>query len=301
MTFPEIHVIKTSDGRDLEFLLEGPSNGFPLIYHSGTPSATVPFPLLSAAAGARGLRLVGHSRPGYGESSARPDSTVAATVDDVTTILEHLGADKFLALGWSGGGPRALACAAMHDRCQAAATIAGVAPFDADGLDWFDAMAPENLEEYAAAAAGQQSLTEFLEQAAAGMTERSAEQVGHSMGELVSEVDKAALTGELADYLAAALRRSCLHGIEGWRDDDLTLMKPWGFELAAITVPVSIWQGSQDQMVPFAHGKWLAGAVPGARAHLVDGEGHISLMRRVGEILDDLLDRAGELDQGHVL
>ena len=114
--------------------------------------------------------------------------------------------------------------------------------------------------------------------------------------------DQAALTGEFADYVAAALRASMNTGIVGWRDDDLAFVKDWGFSLdpaldprGTPAAPVAIWQGDQDKMVPFAHGQWLAANIPGARAHLIPGEGHLSLtVSSLGRILDDLLDLAGQ-------
>jgi len=164
-------------------------------------------------------------------------------------------------MGWSGGGPHALACAALlPDRCLAAATIAGVAPYPAPGIDWMDGMAVENVEEFSAE-----------------LAEVQGPQIAAALGTLVSDVDRAALTGEFAEISAASLRRSVSTGIEGWHDDDLAFARPWGFALATIKPPVALWQGDQDRMVPFAHGRWLAEHIPGVRPHLYPGEGHLSL------------------------
>ena len=114
------------------------------------------------------------------------------------------------------------------------------------------------------------------------------DQVATTLGGLVSDVDKAALTGEFADSLAGSFRRAVSAGIAGWRDDDLAFIKDWGFDLSAITTPVSIWQGAQDRMVPFAHGQWLAAHIPGARVHLYPDEGHLSLVAQMPRIIDDL-------------
>jgi pimeloyl-ACP methyl ester carboxylesterase len=93
--------------------------------------------------------------------------------------------------------------------------------------------------------------------------------------------------------MASMLRRTLSSGIDGWLDDDLAFVKPWGFDLDQITVPVSIWQGAHDRMVPFAHGQWLAAHVPGARVHLYEDEGHISLVQQLPLILDELVSRTG--------
>lgn len=289
----DLLVVETADGRRLEVIVDGPSAGQVLLYHSGTPSGAASFPTLSGEAASRGLRLVSYSRPGYGESTPHPGRSVADGAADSAAILDALGVDRFLTLGWSGGGPHAMACAAvLPDRCRAGAVLAGVAPYGVEGLDWLDGMGPENVEEFGAALAGEQPLTTYLEAQRTGLQHVTGAEVAEALGGLVPEVDKAALTGELADYLAASFRRAMLRGVDGWRDDDLAFTRPWGFEPTAIVVPMSVWQGGQDKMVPFAHGQWLAEALPAPRVHLEAREGHLSLMQSVGNILDDLSDLA---------
>lgn len=286
--------VTTPDGGSLEVLLAGPEAGFPVLFHVGTPSGAVPFPLLERAATERDLRTICYSRPGYGRSTPRSHGTVADDVTDMRAVLDHLGVDEFVTLGWSGGGPRALACAALlPGRCRAAATLAGVAPHDADGLDWLAGMGQENLDEFAAAARGEVALEEWLNLHGSALFTVTPDQVAAVLGDLASEVDRKALSGELAEFLVAAGRHAGRQGVSGWRDDDLAIMRGWGFDLGAVTVPVSIWQGAQDRMVPFAHGEWLAENVAGARAHLYDDEGHISLVMQLGRILDDLVEQAG--------
>jgi pimeloyl-ACP methyl ester carboxylesterase len=151
-------------------------------------------------------------------------------------------------------------------------------------------MGPENIAEFKAAAAGVDELTAFL--AESSKEEVTAETVAASLGDLVSEVDRAALTGVTAEYLAAGFRRAVIRGTDGWRDDDLAFMADWGFDVASITVPLAIWQGEHDRMVPFAHGQWLAKGSPTARHHLLPDDGHISVTLRLGEILDELLELA---------
>jgi pimeloyl-ACP methyl ester carboxylesterase len=286
--------VPTSEGRSLEVLVSGPETGFPLVYHHGSPMSAVPFPLLEGAAAERNLRVIGYSRPGYGESSPRPTGVIADDVIDVTAILDHLGLGEFVTLGWSGGGPRALACAALlPGRCRGAVSLAGVAPFDAEGLDFFAGMGEQNVEEFGAAAKGPQVLEAWLAEVAPELFSVTADQVAGALGDLASDIDKAALTGGLAEYLSASTRHAGRQGITGWRDEDLVFIRPWGFDLGTVSVPVSIWQGRHDNMVPYAHGVWLAEHVAGARAHLYDDEGHLSLVSQLGRILDDLLDQAG--------
>jgi pimeloyl-ACP methyl ester carboxylesterase len=194
---------------------------------------------------------------------------------------------RFSTVGWSGGGPQALACAALiPERVIAAATIAGVAPRDAEGLDWLDGMGQENLDEFAAAQAGEEQLLEFIEPSRAQLESVSSTQIYEALGDLLSEVDLSALSGEFAEYFADATRTGLQHGVYGWYDDDLAMIRDWGFELAGVSTPVTIWQGAQDRMVPFAHGEWLAAHVPGASARLLPDHGHLSLViDRYGALL----------------
>jgi pimeloyl-ACP methyl ester carboxylesterase len=289
-------ILGVPDGRQLEVLLAGPPDGMPLVFHNGTPSGLAEFGPMTAAASGRGLRTVVYSRPGYGGSTPQPGRAVADAAADVAAILDQIGADQFVTAGASGGGPHALACAALlPGRCLAAATMAGVAPRNAAGLDWLAGMGPENIEEFTAASEGKEPLTRFLEAAANGVREVTADQLADELGGLVSAADKAALTGEYAQYLASAFRASVSTGIAGWRDDDLAFVGDWGFRVTAGgAAPVAVWQGAQDKMVPYAHGQWLAAHLPGARAHLLPDEGHLTLsVTSFGQILDDLLDLAG--------
>ena len=297
MTSHDTQLVRTADGRDLEVLVTGPADGLPLVFHHGTPQAAVPFGILERPATERGLRTISYSRPGYGRSTPRPDAATTATVaddaNDTAAVLDALGLDTFVTLGWSGGGPRALACAALlPTRCLAATSGVGIAPPDAEGLDPVAGMGPENVAEYTAVAAGPEALTAFLEEHGTPVLAATAKDITRELGGLLPPVDRAAMTGELADYLAASTRHAGAQGIVGWRDDDLTHTRPWGFDVGAIEVPTAVWQGTEDLMVPFAHAEWLAAHVAGARAHLVDGEGHLSLLMRVGDILDDLLSLA---------
>jgi pimeloyl-ACP methyl ester carboxylesterase len=244
---------------------------------------------LAAAAARHGLRFVAYSRPGYRGSSPQPGRRVADAAADVAELLDALGSDEFVTLGWSGGGPHALACAALlPQRCRAAAVVAGVAPYDAEGLEWLAGMGEENVAEFGAAAGNREELDRFLTEMGAGLKDVRPDDVIAAFGDLLSEVDKQALREGLADYLAGSARAAVSQGLAGWRDDDLAFVDAWGIDLATIGVPVSIWQGDQDRMVPRDHGVWLGKHVAGATTHLVPGEGHLSLMKNIDDIVDQL-------------
>jgi pimeloyl-ACP methyl ester carboxylesterase len=286
----DIAILATPDGRQLEYLLTGPAEGAPLLFHTGTPGGTIDFSEVTRAAAALGLRTIGYSRPGYGQSTERRGRSVGDVVEDVTALLATLGVDEFVTLGWSGGGPHALACAALlPGRCRAAALLAGVAPYPAHGLDFLAGMDVANVEEFGAAIAGFDAIDALLRPQRDDLLEITGASVVTGLAGLLSDVDKAALTGVLADELALALRRAVEVDIAGWRDDDLAFASPWGFDLSAITGPVAVWQGRQDRMVPYEHGAWLAAEIPTAEAHLLEDEGHVSLAARIDDVLADLV------------
>jgi len=263
----------------------------PLVVHHGTPGAGVPYEPFVQAAAQRGLRYVAYSRPGYADTPRREGRSVGDCAADVAALLDELGADRCYTAGWSGGGPHALACAALlGDRVIKAATVAGVAPWDAEGLDWKAGMGEENLEEFAAIEEGPDALRAFLEAARASLTGVTADQVVAALGDLIGEADRRAVPGPFAAWLAEGFRIALANSSDGWFDDDVAISRDWGFELGGIDVPVTIWQGGDDRMVPFAHGQWLVAHVPGATPALRPGDGHISLLvDRFGEILDDLI------------
>jgi pimeloyl-ACP methyl ester carboxylesterase len=281
-----VETIELADGRTLEFAIAGPAGARPLVFHHGTPAGGVLPQPLAEAASRHGLRLVMPNRPGYCGSTSHPGRRVADVAADVNALLDAIGADDFVTVGWSGGGPHALACAALlPDRCRAAATIAGVAPYGVPGLDWQSGMGEENLAEFGAALRGAEPLDAFLTEAADGLGTVQPDEVIAAFGDLLSEVDQQALSAGMAGYLAAATRAAVAAGIAGWHEDDLAFVSGWGFTLDDLRVPVTVWQGDEDRMVPFAHGRWLAANVAGATAHLLPGEGHLSLIHRADAVV----------------
>jgi pimeloyl-ACP methyl ester carboxylesterase len=246
---------------------------------------------MQRAASERSLRLVTYSRPGYGGSTRRAGRRVADAVDDVTAVLDHLGVDRCLVAGWSGGGPHALATAArLPDRVAGVLSIAGVGPSDAEDLVFTAGMGEQNLEEFGLARQGEEALRPFLVQEASGLREADAAALVSELSTLLPLVDRAVLTDEYGEDLARNFAEALRVGVEGWVDDDLAFDRSWGFDLAELTVPTFLWQGSEDLMVPFAHGRWLAGQIPGVTAHLEQGEGHLSLaVGSLDRMLDELV------------
>jgi pimeloyl-ACP methyl ester carboxylesterase len=286
------HVVSV-DGRKLAVLDAGDESGPAVIGSHGTPGSALIWRGVVEDAEARGMRAIGYDRPGYGESDPHPGRRVADAAADVGAIADALGIERFAVVGGSGGGPHALACAALlPDRVVAAASLAGVAPYPAEGLDWLDGMGQDNLDEFAATLDGRETLEPFLEKQAEAMLAAEPETLVEALASLCSPPDVAVLTGEFAEYLLAATRRAIGASLEGWIEDDFVFMEPWGFEFDGISVPVQLWHGAQDRFVPVAHGRWLAERIPGVETHISEEDGHLSIqLGRIGDVNAWLLER----------
>jgi pimeloyl-ACP methyl ester carboxylesterase len=283
----------SADGRTLRVVQDGIEDGVAVLRHNGTPTSRVLGRDEVATARAHGVRLISYDRPGYGGSDRHEGRTVADCAADVSAIADALEVDRLAVWGISGGGPHALACAALlEDLVPAVATLASVAPFHTPGLDWLDGMGEDNHHEFGA----------VLESPAAGrrLMEVAHEAIGHgdpaamreAMLSLLSDVDATALTGELAEDMAAMMRVGMEPGVDGWLDDDLAFVADWGFDPTAIRTPVLVMQGREDRFVPYAHGEWLAAHIPSAEPRLLDGDGHLSLHANHGdELYNWLLER----------
>jgi pimeloyl-ACP methyl ester carboxylesterase len=287
------HHVTAPDGRSLRATEIGAADAPLLVVHHGTPMSGAVFRPEAESAERMGLRLLAYDRPGYGGSTRQEGRKIADAAADVAAILDHLGVERFATYGISGGGPHALACAVLlPERCAAAATVAGVGPFDAPDLDFLADMGEGNIEEFGAALEGGEALTKNLSEQATGMLAAQPEQLVDAMRPHLSDVDANALTGELAAFLLDSMRRGLEPGLDGWFDDDIAFTQQWGFDLVSTRVPVAVWQGEQDHMVPLGHGRWLGSHVAGAEASIFPEEGHLTLaVNRIGEIHAWLRDR----------
>lgn len=286
--------ITLPDGRALDVRISGPDTGYPLFFHHGTPGSVTPIRALEEVAHENGLRVITTSRAGYGGSDRHAGRRVVDVVADTAAVLENLGVAECVVAGWSGGGPHALACAAHLPHAKAALLIAGVAPYDAPDLDFLAGMGEDNVDEFGAAIEGEGSLRTYLDAAREHLKDADPEAIGTSLASLLPPADLAVLTDEFGQDMAANFREALRRSADGWIDDDLAFVAPWGFDLADVRVPVSLWQGTDDLMVPFAHGEWLSANVPGVIAHLLPGDGHLSVaIGRAEDMYAELLDLAG--------
>jgi pimeloyl-ACP methyl ester carboxylesterase len=282
--------ITTTNDRSLTVYDAGQSDGRPVLFHHGTPSSGKAFEPHIVFAQERGIRLVSYDRAGYGDSSRNAGRAVADIVQDVEAISDALDLDRFATWGLSGGGPHALATAAgLPDRVVAVAAAASVAPPDRPDFELTDGMGEGNVVEFGLAREGEEALRPFLDAEIAGLDSLDLRGLVDRMRTLLSDVDAAALEGELGEYMLDGFRRSLARGVDGWLDDDLAFVRPWGFDLEAITQPVLVVQGRQDLMVPWDHGEWLARNIPSAESWLREDEGHLTLFSRVAPSIHDWL------------
>ncbi|MGH7642444.1 MAG: alpha/beta fold hydrolase [Candidatus Dormibacteria bacterium] len=270
--------IESAGGRMLDVLDTGNVGDRPVVVHHGTPGARGLFRGWLNDAERQRIRLIGYSRPGYGDSTRYRGRSVSDAAADVVAIANQLRLEKLATWGYSGGGPHALSCAArLPDLVVAAATIACVAPYDAEGLDYLAGMGEGNVEEFGAVLQGE-AVTRPLHEAAAASMPTTVEATLRQLGSLLSPPDRAAISNHLGAWFITLSADAVSHGANGWIDDDLAFVNPWGFDLTEIRVPLQLWQGEQDLMVPPGHGKWLAGRLPTADWHDLPDSGHLTLL-----------------------
>jgi pimeloyl-ACP methyl ester carboxylesterase len=289
--------VRAPDGRNIEVHEEGDPAGLPVIVHHGTPMSGLAYEPHAVLACEQGIRLVGYDRPGYAGSTRRRGRLVADCVDDVHAIADALEIDRFATWGISGGGPHALACATLSDdRLVAAASLGGVAPWDAVGLDWLAGMGEDNELEFAKTLEGEAALRPFLEElgkAMLGAGEGAAAELVLRLETLLGPADRALLTTGFGEYFLACERHGLASGVDGWVDDDLAFVDRWGFEPAAARVPVLLVHGEEDRFVPVSHGQWLARNIPGVEAWIDPADGHLTLLEnRMREVNEWLLAHA---------
>jgi pimeloyl-ACP methyl ester carboxylesterase len=271
------HRFTLRDGRTLAAAEWGDPDGLPLISIHGTPGGRIGWWKDPTIYHRFGIRRITFDRAGYGESTRNRGRSVVDVVPDVEQLADALGFERFVVAGGSGGGPHALAVAALLPdrviRCQAAVSVA---PYEALGDAWVAGMTEGNVVEFNAARAGEAALNELCTDLRLMNLKRLQEERLDWMGDdyELSESDKAQEQRHFVRtraHIANALSGSA----DGWVDDNLAMVKPWGFDVAQIRVPVLLTYGRTDVLVPAAHGDWLAAHVPGAIAWVDDESGHM--------------------------
>jgi pimeloyl-ACP methyl ester carboxylesterase len=281
-------------GRVLRVRDAGDPGGAEVMYFHGTPSSRLDLCSGEQLAAECGVRLVSFDRPGYGGSTPAPFG-LASIAADAHAIADELGIARFATLGQSGGGPGALAAAAVPgDRVSRVGIASGAGPFQRvpgalGELDDNDraavALLPGDPAGAAAAfAAGFEPLAELF---------RAADDAGivSAFQDLLSPRDNE-LMGDprLAVAFAETMREGLRQGTSGAGWDNVSWIGEWDIDLGTVTCPVLLWYGSEDRMAPPAHGLWLSQNLPRARLVLRDGEGHLGIFEHLGEMLKTLTD-----------
>ncbi|MBO2446268.1 alpha/beta hydrolase [Actinomadura barringtoniae] len=262
-----------ADGRTLHVYDSGGEGRTVVLWHHGTPNLGAPPAPLFPAADRLGVRWVSFDRPGYGSSTPCPGRDVASAAACTAAVADALGIERFAVMGHSGGGPHALACGAlMPGRVSAVLSMSGLAPYDADGLDWFAGMAPAGEASLRAAAQGREA------------KERH-EAAAEFDPEMFTPEDHAALKGEWS-WFDSVVGPAIEAGPGGLIADDLAYVAPWGFDPAQVTAPVLILHGDADRIAPVAHGRWLAERCRSAELRVAPGDGHISVLRNAASVLE---------------
>lgn len=286
--------VRGAEGRRIVFNVAGPEGGDLVVFHTGTPGAPYLYVGMIRECVARGLRLACPARPGYSGSDRLRGRSYADNPADTAVVADALGAETFFSFGHSGGGGPALADAALlGDRVRAVAVSATLAPRSSMGSSWREGLDKANGKEIRAVEAGEPALRDLLEDWAKDMRQvKTGKDITENpdLDRFYAPVDRACLKGEYLDFLVESFPRLVSAGIDGWVDDDLAFYGNWGFDLAEIVVPVTIWHGGEDRLIPDAHAEWLKANIPGARLRRKPDDGHVSLLNlHFGEMLDELV------------
>jgi pimeloyl-ACP methyl ester carboxylesterase len=280
------YTVRTADGRQLSTQVYGDPDGRPVFLLHGTPGSRLgPHPR-SAVLHRLGVQLISFDRPGYGESDRLEARQVADAAADVMAIADDHGLERFSVVGRSGGGPHALACAALlPQRVTRVAVLVGIAPHGADGLDWFDGMAQSNVAEFSAAANSYADIVAHTREVASAVRADPASLIARLHAELPDPdrrvVADHGIRSMLIKTYAEALRTSDY----GWIDDVMAFCTDWGFDPASIAIPVLLWHGAGDVFSPASHARWLADKIPNAAVVVQAGAAHFGAL----DVLPDIL------------
>jgi pimeloyl-ACP methyl ester carboxylesterase len=268
------------DGRQIAYLDGGDPAGYPVLGLHGTPGCRLNRLPDDTVYARTGVRYITTDRAGYGQSSRHRGRVVADEAADVRHVADALGLDRFSVVGGSGGGPHALACAALlAGRVERVACQSSLAPLGEGGLsraEWLHEMAPEAAESLDWAESGETHLEARIRSATARMEQALVTDPATFLGEGMGKGDQEVLARpEVIEVFTRIMAEQSAHGVAGAVDDTLAFARPWGFDLGGITIPVLLTYGLQDFSCPPDHGRWLARQVPTALVIEDEAGGHL--------------------------
>jgi pimeloyl-ACP methyl ester carboxylesterase len=280
--------LRLPDGRELRYALHGPSDGVPLVWLHGTPGSSVTRHPDPAFYDRHRVRALTYDRPGYGASTRQEGRRVADAAADVAALADELGWDRFAVHGTSGGGPHALACAALlGERVTATAVVCGGGPPDTP--QFTRGMMPLNVEYFTLI---QERPEEWRARVAPLVEQMQRDPDGFLdvITEHAPAIDREVAARPLVRAMVvASFAEASRQGSAGWYDDVFALAHDWGFALGDVAGRVAFWQGTLDANVPLHHVEHMAASVAQADVHVLDGVGHLSMYDVEDGIVADLL------------
>jgi pimeloyl-ACP methyl ester carboxylesterase len=263
------------DGRTLSFVERGASDGMPVLVCHGTPGSRLTRHPDSELYERHEVRMVAYDRPGYGCSDPQIGRSVADAAEDIASIADELGFERFAVVGGSGGAPHALACGALlGDRLVRVGALVTPAPSDSPDFDFFTDLAEINVKEFGAALEGREAIEAHLQPYVDQLRSDPDAMIDELATEL-PEVDRRLVSRpEFREIMRESFVEAVRQGARGWADDDLAFAKPWGFELEQVEAETRLWQGELDVLAPRSHGEYVASCLPNARFELLEGGGH---------------------------
>ena len=278
--------LKLPDSRCIEYIDNGVSSKSALILHHGTPTSMTVWGTWLAAAAEEGIRAIAFTRPGYASSDRKVGRSIIDANEDLEEILNQLAVENFVSVGWSGGGPYALASGLLN-KCSGVQLIASVSPYDAEDFDWFQDQTPEMVEEAKISARSLEDSINFKENYYKEIRDMTAEQFLTEYAKRLSFESFETTYREFSKDLSFSMHDALRDGVIGYAEDEYAFLRNWGFDTKEIQVPVLIWQGLDDLSVSPHMARWLNANISNPTLKLLEGQHHSSIMvEKRAEILN---------------
>ncbi len=280
--------IKLRDGRTLGFAEYGDPNGKPVFHFNGSGGSRLEHPVDNSILTKVGIRYISTDRPGHGISTPQPARKLLDWPDDVSNLADYLGIEKFFVLGWSAGGPHALACAyKLPDRVISGALVSSLAPPDR----------PKPFQGYSGAlkllmllGRNFPKLVYVFRRITAKYINKESDDIGEKFLKSLPEVDQKPFENiKVKEMFIADIKEGYRQGGDGPARDDIIINFPWKFNIKDIQIRFDIWQGDKDKNVPLNQGHYQADLLPNSSFHLLKDKGHMLLLDEWKNILIELV------------
>ncbi len=278
------------DGRTLGFAIYGDPAGVPVCYFHGGQESRLSSKFMDSVARLNGIKVIAPDRPGIGLSTFQPNRSFIDWATDVAALADQLGYQTFSVFGLSGGAPHVLACLkVIPERIEKASIVSGATPYNYKGSlkgMWF----PVKLIHWFASMKSDKQLRKFIQNDFESLKEKPEKRL-KQFQQYLPKPDKELMKShpEYGWEFIEGSRESYVQGIDGVVQEWQLYVRDWEFEPADIEVPVTLWYGKNDKMAPFSRGDYYNRTLPETTYHLLENQGHFSLIRNhLKEILLDL-------------